>query len=81
MNQPESIQVANTRVAEIFQGKAASTIKDLMVENAQLSAVAEALHQQLAEAQGQVRELKVKLSEATMPVPSAPAPAPPQDTV
>lgn len=47
------IQVSQKRSNEIFQGKAGSTIAELMVENAQLTAIVESLSQQLSEAMEQ----------------------------
>lgn len=77
MNDPGTIQVSTTRVNEIFQGKASTAIKDLMVENAQLQGILEALQAQLQEATSQVQELKVRLGQemgATAGPPSAPSP-------
>lgn len=69
MNQPEALQVSQGRVQDILKGKAASTIGDLMVENAQLTAALEALQQKVVSLQDQ-------LSRASTP---APSPGPPQD--
>lgn len=73
MSQPDAIQVSTARVNEIFQGKAASTIRDLMVESSQLQGVIEAMQGQLQEATSQVRELQARLG-ATAGPPSAPSP-------
>jgi hypothetical protein len=72
-----SVNVSTTRVNELFQGKAASTIKELMVENAQLQAVVEVLSTELREARQQVAQLQAKARQSAGV--SSPDPAPPQD--
>lgn len=66
MTQPhqDAIQVPQARANEIFQGKAATSIKDLMVEVAQLSAVAEQLGKELHTERAAHRETKAKLAQA-----------------
>jgi hypothetical protein len=64
MAQHEAIQVSTTRANEIFQGKALSTIQDLMVENSQVSAVAEQLSQELQRERAAHMETKLKLGAA-----------------
>lgn len=73
-----SVNVSTARVNELFQGKAASTIKTLMVENAQLQAVVEALSTELQTARQQVATFEAKARQQA--VPTTPNPAPPQDT-
>lgn len=55
MSQENAIQVSQARVTEIFQGKASTAIKDLMVENAQLQAIVESLNVELQDLRSQVR--------------------------
>ena len=64
MSQGDSIQVSTARANEIFQGKAATSIKDLMVEVSQLSAVAEQLQTELLAERAAHRETKLKLGSA-----------------
>jgi hypothetical protein len=73
-----SVNVSTARVNELFQGKAASTIKELMVENAQLQAVVEVLSTELQSARQQVAtfEAKARLQAGA----SSPDPGSPQDT-
>lgn len=77
----DAIQVSNARVTEIFQGKASTAIKDLMVENAQLQAVVESLSQELQDARSQVQAYKqrdlVMMTSSNGSTP--PEPATPQD--
>lgn len=80
MNQPGSIQVSTARVNEIFQGKASAAIRDLMVENAQLQGVVEALQQQLQEATNQLQELQARLSQPEPPS-APPSTGSPQDGI
>ena len=54
----DAIQVSQARVTEIFQGKASTAIKDLMVENAQLQAVVESLNVELRDLRSQVQAYK-----------------------
>lgn len=84
MSQPnqDAIQVPQARANEIFQGKAAATIKDLMVEVSQLSAVAEQLGKELHSERTAHRETKAKLGQAMSAQQGTSAPPPdasPQD--
>lgn len=81
MNDPGTLQVSTTRVNEIFQGKASTAIKDLMVENAQLQGILEALQAQLQEATSQVQELKVRLGQEMGATAGPPSPPSPQDGI
>lgn len=63
MNQPQPVQVSNTRVHEVFKGKTAAVISDLMQENAQLTAAAEAMQQRIASLEDQL----VRLTPAPEP--------------
>ena len=79
MSQENAVQVSNTRVTEIFQGKASTAIKDLMVENAQLQAVVETLGQELQDLRSQVAAYKqrdlgmrAKSNGSTPPEPATP---------
>lgn len=79
MSNPEPLQISSARAAEIFQGKAATAIKDLMVENSQLSAVVEALNQQVQELQQVVteyrqRDMSQRAASAETPGPDASPP-------
>lgn len=85
MNQPHSINVSQERANEIFQGKASTAIKDLMVENATLTAVVEAAQEALRTMQENLatRELELRKALSTIdqlrlqPTPGSPSP---QDT-
>jgi outer membrane murein-binding lipoprotein Lpp len=74
-----SVNVSTARVNELFQGKASSTIRDLMVENAQLQAVVEVLSTELQGARQQLAQYEARARHQAGV--SSPDPAPPQDTV
>jgi len=74
---PETVQVPQQRATEIFQGKAATTIKDLMVENSQLSAIAEQLGKELQAERSAHRETRAKLGAAMGAEGNHSAPPPP----
>lgn len=78
---PEPINVSSARAAELFQGKAASTIKDLMVENSQLSAVVEVLTQRVQEQEQALQDFRNRdMSQRMASAETLPRdPSPPQD--
>jgi hypothetical protein len=83
VSNPNQINVSSQRANEIFQGKAATAIKDLMVENSALSAVCEAVQQALSEKEAELTELRAEVDQLRAEI-AAPVPAPPQsfdDTV
>jgi hypothetical protein len=74
-----SVNVSTSRVNEIFQGKASSAIRDLMVENAQLQAVVEVVTEELRSARQQIATYEARARQQAASL--SPEPFPPQDDV
>jgi hypothetical protein len=79
VNQPNPINVSQARADEIYRGKAAATINDLMVENARLTAIIEAIQEQLGTRELELRKAKSQISELATANTDPSSPGSPQD--